>query len=326
MELNYSLTFFYSNTYKESIFFFKMADISYDKLLDKISKSSGLEKEEIERRVEAKRAKLSGLISKEGAAQVVASELGISFDKEKVKIDELISGMRKANIIAKVIRVFPARTFSKNGKEGKVANMIVADETSNIKAVLWDTNHIELLEKGEIGEEKVIEISNASVRGNEIHLGSFSELKLSKEVLDEVKREKMFRQKEISDFKLSDNATTRAFVVQVFEPKWFNVFPECKKKVALEGEQYACAEHGKISPEKRGLMNMVLDDGTETMKAVLFHDVMKDLGGKEELLGKEMIFSGDVRLNKFFNTTEFVIERADEVDVDGVLKMLEEKA
>ena len=301
-----------------------MTEISYDKLLDKISKTSGLEKEEIERRIEAKRAKLSGLISKEGAAQVVAAELGISFDKEKIKIDELISGMRKANIVAKIIKVFPARTFSKNGKEGKVANMIVADETSNIKVVLWDTNHIDLIEKGEIGEEKTVEIANATIRGNELHLGSFSELKLSKETLNEVKRDKAFKEKEISEFKLSDNASTRAFIVQVFELKEFNVCPECRKKAVLEGEQYMCAEHGKVSPEKRSLMNMVIDDGTETIKAVMFHDTLQGIAhNKEELLGKEMIFSGDVRLNKFFNTPEFIIESAKETDIEEVLKNLD---
>src|SRR3972149_2914967 len=110
-----------------------MVDISYEKLLDKISKISGLEKQEIERRIEAKRAKLSGLISKEGAAQVIAAELGVSFDNEKMKIDELLSGMRKVNIVGKVIRLFPISPVSKKGKDGKVANMTVADETSNIK-------------------------------------------------------------------------------------------------------------------------------------------------------------------------------------------------
>lgn len=56
---------------------------NYSQLVERIARSSGLSVEDIERRIEAKRAKLSGLISKEGAAQVVASELGISFDKEK---------------------------------------------------------------------------------------------------------------------------------------------------------------------------------------------------------------------------------------------------
>ena len=63
-----------------------MGEGNYENLLRKIANSSGLEKEEIERRVEAKRAKLSGLISKDGAAQVIAAELGISFDNEQLKI------------------------------------------------------------------------------------------------------------------------------------------------------------------------------------------------------------------------------------------------
>ena len=52
---------------------------NYERILEKIAKAAGLERAEIETRIEAKRQKLSGLISKEGAAQVVASELGISF-------------------------------------------------------------------------------------------------------------------------------------------------------------------------------------------------------------------------------------------------------
>ena len=106
---------------------------NYENIIERISRSSGVAKDEIERRVDAKRAKLSGLISKEGAAQVIAAELGISFDNEKLKIGELLAGMRKVNVIGKVINSFPVRTFVRNGKESKVANIIIADDTSNIK-------------------------------------------------------------------------------------------------------------------------------------------------------------------------------------------------
>ena len=57
---------------------------NYLQLLEKIAKSSGLTKDDIDRKVEAKRAKLSGLVSKEGAAQIVAAELGINFEKERL--------------------------------------------------------------------------------------------------------------------------------------------------------------------------------------------------------------------------------------------------
>ena len=52
---------------------------NYERILKVIAKSSGLTESEIEGKVEAKRSKLAGLISREGAAQVVAAELGISF-------------------------------------------------------------------------------------------------------------------------------------------------------------------------------------------------------------------------------------------------------
>src|SRR4030042_895205 len=100
---------------------------NYERIIKKISKISNLEKEEIERRIEAKRAKLAGLISREGAAQVIAAELGISFDKEKLKINELLPGMRKVNVVGKVIALSPIRGFTtKRGDEGKVANFEIA--------------------------------------------------------------------------------------------------------------------------------------------------------------------------------------------------------
>jgi len=292
---------------------------NYLRIIEKIAKASGLPKEELEAKVAAKRDKLSGLISKEGAAQVIAAELGISFENEKLKIDELLPGMRQVNTSGKVISLFPVRTFTtKKGDEGKVANLWIADDSSNIKVVLWDTNHIALIEKGEIAEGKVVEILNGSMRDNEIHLGSFSELKLGEEEFENVVTEKVFHEKRISEFAKGENTSVRAFVVQVFEPRFFYVCPQCKKKATQEGEAFSCREHGKVVPEKRALINIVLDDGTESIRAVLFHDSISEIGitepeneeklaiQKASLLGKEMIFSGNVRNNAFFNTPELL--------------------
>ena len=96
-----------------------------------------------------------------------------------------------------------------------------------------------------------------------------------------------------------------------------------------------CETHGKIVPEKRALINIVLDDGTETIKTVLFHENLSLLGikdlenpamltqQKENLLGKEMIFSGNVRINKFFNNPEFILDSVQEVDLDDLISFLE---
>jgi replication factor A1 len=309
---------------------------NYDRIIEKISRISNLPKEEIERRVEAKRAKLSGLISREGAAQVVTAELGISFDNEKLKIEELLPGMRKVNTLGKVINIFPPRAFkTKKGDDGKVANLFIADDTSNIKVVLWDTNHISLIENGRIAEGSVVEISNATMRDNELHLGSFSELKVTEQFLDNVKTDKVFKEKSISELKNSDNVKLRAFIVQSFEPKFFYICPECKKKAIQEGNGFNCTEHGKVAAEKRALLNMVIDDGTDTIRTVVFHDGLADIGltelenlaelinQREKLLGKEMLFYGVVRNNRVFNTPEFIIEKAEEVNPDLLIKELE---
>ncbi len=309
---------------------------NYERIIEKISRISNLEKEEIKRRVEAKRAKLSGLISREGAAQVVAAELGISFDNEKLKIEELLPGMRKVNVVGKIINVSPVRTFkTKKGDEGKVANLFIADDTSNVRVVLWDTNHVGLIEQGKISEGVVIEISNGSMRDNELHLGSFSEVKITNQSIDNIKTDKVFRGKNISELKNSDNVKIRAFIVQSFDPRFFYVCSNCGKRANPNGNDFFCAEHGKVAAEKKALINMVLDDGTETIRTVAFQNNLADIGltelenperllnQREDLLGKEMFFFGTVRNNRLFNTPEFIIEKAEDVNPDLLIKELE---
>lgn len=306
---------------------------NYDKLLEKISKISGLAKEEIDRKVEAKKAKLSGLISKEGAAQIVAAELGINLDRERLKISEILHGMKRANVVGKIIEIFPVRSYNKNGREGKVANLRIADDSGNAKVVLWDTNHIALIEQGKINKGDIVEIGNSNVRNGEIHLSSFSDIKLSSEKIEAVIEEKTFNSGKLKDAALGQNARIRGVIVQVFEPRYFEVCPECRKR-AFEGE---CKIHGKIEPLKRALLNIVIDDGTSTIRSVLFAENINKLGftddeifslekfaeKKNYLLGEERIFYGIVKNNALYNTMEFGIENIEGIDIDALVKELE---
>lgn len=303
---------------------------NYNKILEKVSSISGIERQEIDRRVEAKRAKLSGLISREGALQVISAELGISFDNEKLKIDELLQGMRKVNFTGKIITMYPIREYTtKTGDKGKVANIIVADDTSNIKIVLWDTNHIELLESDKIEIGTVIEVISGRMRDNEVHLGSFSEFKVSSEVFENVQTEKPVQEKTIDEFSPGDTVSTRAFIVQAFDPKFFEVNKETGRKMTEEDKAA-----GK-EVEKRSLINVMIDDGTENMRAVMFHENVGKIGvtemddeaviksQKEALLGKEFIFKGLIKRNSYFNNYELSVSDIEEVDIDKIIAELE---
>lgn len=309
---------------------------NYDLLIDRISKASNIEKDEIERRVEAKKAKLSGLISKEGAAQIIAAELGISFENQDLKISEIMPGMRKVNVIGKIINLFPVREYEKNGKSGKVSNFILADETGNCRVVLWDMNHISLIENSEIKEGDSVEIKNASIRNNEIHLSGFSEFKKSNKTFDNVLTKKVTKEETIDEIQNGQSVKLRGLVVQVFPVRYYNICPECGKKVVDENGFSNCNEHGKVEPKKRGILNLVLDDGNESIRVVIFGENINSLGNeqeledsekfntfKDDLLGTEIYIEGNVRRNSLFNNLELIATNVSKVDVEELIQKLE---
>jgi hypothetical protein len=308
---------------------------NYEQLIEKIASASGLSKEEVDSKVEAKCAKLSGLISKEGSAQIVASELGVSFEKEKLKVSELVSGMSRLAIVGKIVSTGTPREFTtQGGKASKVLSLTLADSTGSIRTVLWDVNHIAKFEKNEFKEGDVVEISNASVRNEELHLGSFSEIKKSSEKIDGVvvSTSTKMTEKNILDLKAGDSAKVRGILVQMFEPKFFEVCPECGKKAVDK----KCAVHGDIHPKKKALIGVVIDDGTENMRGVLFGEQISQLGvsdeeldvpelflkKKESLLGHEAFFSCQVRNNKLFNTTELIVTGVENIELDSLIASL----
>jgi hypothetical protein len=175
---------------------------NYEQIVKMISEGSGVSIEEIERKIEAKRAKLSGLISKEGASQIIASELGVNFEKQKMKIAGLMGGMRRVSLTGKIIRMNKVIEYNKNGKSGKIGSFVMADDSGNIRVVLWDSNHIGLIEKGEIKDGDVVEIANADIRNNELHLSTFGEIKLSSQTLDNVQTKMTVTPKNIIDLKI----------------------------------------------------------------------------------------------------------------------------
>jgi ssDNA-binding replication factor A large subunit len=309
---------------------------NYELLIERIAKSAGLEKDEVERKVEAKKAKLSGLISKEGAAQIIAAELGISFENADLKISELMLGMRKVNVIGKMMNLSPVREYEKNGRSGKVVNFMLADDSGNCRVVLWDTNHIALIENGEIKEGDVVEIRNASMRDTEVHLSGFSEFKKSAQEMDEVVTEKVVSEATLDSAVNGQSIKARAVVVSMYEPRFYSVCPQCNKKVTSEGEDFVCAEHGKVDAKERAILNLTIDDSTECMRTVLFSDAINTLipetelkdaakfeAFKMDMLGTEVYVSGRVNRNSLFNNLEIVGNSIEKVDVDKLISDLE---
>lgn len=321
-----------------------MGEDTYKKLVEKIALSANLSIEDVERRIAAKRARLSGLISPEGAAQVLAAELNIKLEQQNFKISELSIGKRKVNILGKVIQIYPIRKFKKNDKEYELSTMIIADETDAIKVILWDTKHIEKIKANEIKENDVVEVINGDVRGTlnrELHLGSYSEISKSNEIIEnpvikEIKNKEIISN--LADLKQNSFITVRATIVQIYQPAFFNVCSQCGMKVTFEHEKAVCPKHESVIPKERAILNFVVDDGTENIRAIAFGEVINEMYGitendlemlkdsgfniskKSEILGKEYLLSGKVRFNALFDRNELVINRIRETNPEEIIE------
>ena len=113
-----------------------------------------LTREAIEENISRKKEDLGRLLTDEGAAYMVANDLGTSLSDESVlntrmTIKDLAVGSSDVTITGTVVAVSQVRSFNRSdGRAGKVARIVVGDETGVANVVLWD-------EKAEIAEGKL---------------------------------------------------------------------------------------------------------------------------------------------------------------------------
>ncbi len=309
----------------------------YEDIIARIRQQKDISIEELEARIKEKLARLSDLISKEGAAHIVANELGVKlFDdlrSRKLKINNLLGGMRSVTIAGKITQMFGVNHYNKNGREGKVANMFMADETGMVRVVFWDSNHIKLIEDNQIKEGDIIRIRNGYIRVNngfnEIHAGSYAQVFVNPpdEKIENVAESQhfSFEDKKISELKDNDdNVAISGTIVQAFEPRFYTACPECGKKVLAEGESFKCGEHGIVNAEHVPILNVFFDDGTDSIRVTAFRNQAERILGlsreevltfkdnpaafetaKENLLGKQLKIVGRVKNNEIAGRNEF---------------------
>jgi replication factor A1 len=110
-----------------------------------------ISREEFEQRIEEKMQECGDLLDETTAGMVVVQELG----RSHVKITGLSAGSTLFSFFGKVISVAPPREFTrKDGERGWVAHLILADETGQVRAVLWDEKAAAVteIERGEVLE------------------------------------------------------------------------------------------------------------------------------------------------------------------------------
>ncbi len=297
-------------------------------LVSRIASATNLTDQEVKDRVSAKQAELLGLISPEGAAHLIANELGVSLKKqERLFIKNLIPGMQSVEVIGRVISV-SEKDYKTEKSSGKLASLLIGDETATIRLVLWndDIKKIEAIKKNDV--VKLRATVNDGIYGAELRLQGGI-------VKTDDKIELPVRQSSrtsIVELNQGDFKELRACVVQIFESiSFYDVCSQCGVRMKETG----CEEHGNIEPKHGVVISGIIDDGTENMRAVFFgENAERIIRMKTEearsvlmrkfdkaavlqkvLLGEELIIEGTVKRNKMFDRLEFVVSNIKDVDI-----------
>ena len=282
---------------------------------------------------------MSDLVTKEGAAHIVAHELGVKIFQPvgKLTIDKLIAGMNSVNLLCKVVKLFGVREFKTEKRQGKVANLLVGDETGIIKLVMWDTNQIKLIEDSQIKENTILKIKNGYIKENngfkEFHLGNRSQITINPENetlnVKEVQLQQEFFKKQIKDLGDNDvNVSVFGTITQIFEPRFYEACPECNKKVRLYDGKFICDAHGSVQEKLVPILNFIFDDGTESIRTTAFRNQAEQIiekSSKElyelrqfpekleeiknKIIGKQINILVKVNKNEMFGRKELNVQR-----------------
>jgi len=160
-----------------------------DEIIERIlSIRQDLKREEVLRMVKEKKTEAGGYFTDEGAARIVASELGIEISREpfrpEVLIRDLVSGLNDVTVTGRVIIAYPSKTFVRpDGTEGNVARLLIADKSDTLRVALWD-DKASLVNDGKVKSGQIIRVLHGYVREGldgklELHVGSRGDVQIS---------------------------------------------------------------------------------------------------------------------------------------------------
>ncbi len=322
-----------------------MLKISYAQAVDKIKEKTGLSEEAVHSKVNEKIQELHGLVSKEGAAHIIANEQGIKlFDSftGKMQIKNLVAGMRNVELTGKVVDIYQINEYANEKSKGKVGSFLLADESGITKIVCWhdNTSFMEMIKK-----DDVITVTGGYIKQNrdrnEVHLGDKAVIKIEHGITIETRKPRT--RSTITQLQENqENMEIIGTIVNVFPLRYFDVCPECNKTVKERDGEVSCLTHGKVAPNKSFVLNVILDDGTSTIRSTLWKNQTTNLLQKSEqdivsqkdnpsffeqvrdsLLGEQVKMIGKTKKNDIANTLEFTAQLVFKADPGEELKQIE---
>jgi len=145
-----------------------------------------ISREQILERLDREKTKTGSFISDDVLLRMIAAEFGVEVSKEArtptLSIRDLIPSLNDVTVVGRVVAVFPSKTFEAN-KSGKVASLLIADENSILRIVLWN-DKTEVMESGKVKVGHIIRFSHGYTKEDysgrvELHIRKRSEIEIN---------------------------------------------------------------------------------------------------------------------------------------------------
>jgi ssDNA-binding replication factor A large subunit len=150
-----------------------------------LSKHPEVSRNQILETLETEKSKTGGLIADETLLRLIAARYGVEILQDRVyrklSISHLVPGLNDVTVTARVVAVYPPRTFE-GEKSGKFASLMIADKDNILRVILWN-DKVELIEAGELKAGQIVRFSHGYTREDrkgkaELHLGNRSQIEV----------------------------------------------------------------------------------------------------------------------------------------------------
>ncbi|MDR2707179.1 MAG: hypothetical protein LBB87_00305, partial [Nitrososphaerota archaeon] len=154
-----------------------------------LAKHPELSEQQIQEMFTQEKERSGGLIGDETLLRLIATRYDVEVAKKVIEFNEflssgrLFSGLNDVSVEGRLIAIFPVHSFNSGEKSGKLANLMVIDDDSILRVVLWNKK-AEVVEKGELQIGQVVKFLHGYTRKDqfgkvELHLGSKSRIEVN---------------------------------------------------------------------------------------------------------------------------------------------------
>ena len=171
---------------KSSLCLLQDKGMGVEEIVERIlSSRRDITREELLKAIRTKTAASGGFLTEAAAARLVAAEHGMEMKPRrplpKIRIHQLISGLNDVTVSGRVLHASTPREYVHKGGSGRMAKLLIGDETGVLTVVLWDE---QVGSAGRVKPRQIVKMTHGYVRssrdgGVELHVGRRGGIQLS---------------------------------------------------------------------------------------------------------------------------------------------------